>query len=85
MTQDVTRKEVVKAVQANPRINRQRHLYVYGDGPVDSDLGHPVGCQDVAVLSLAGGFCVVREEYLDALEGLIKSQGERLAQLEKDQ
>lgn len=67
----------------NSQFQRQVRLDVYGDGPVDADLGHPVGCEDVATLVFQPGFVVVRTEYLDALEGLVKSQGERLAQLEK--
>lgn len=79
----MSRREVIKTVKLNPRLHRQDTLGVYGDGPVDEDVGHPCGNQDVAVLSLLPGFVVVRTEYLDALEGLVESQGERLAQLEK--
>jgi hypothetical protein len=62
---------------------RQISLEVYGDGPYDEELGHPVGCEDVAKITFQKGFCVVRTEYLDALIALTKSQEERLAQLEK--
>jgi len=79
----MSRRSATKALLNGQRVHRQKNLMVYGDGPVDADLGHPVGCQDVAVLALAAGFCVVREEYLDALEGLVNSQALRLAQLEK--
>ena len=48
--------------------SRQVRLQVYGDGPYDTELGHPCGCEDVATLALAPGFCVVRKEYLDELE-----------------
>lgn len=79
----MSRKGVIKAAQEDPRFHRQATLGVYGDGPIDEDVGHPCGNQDVAVLRLLPGFVVVRTEYLDALEGLVNSQGERLAQLEK--
>lgn len=63
--------------------NRQSRLAIYGGGPVDPDLGRPVGCEDVAQIALLPGFVVVRTEWLDALEALVESQAQRIAQLER--
>lgn len=65
------------------RFARQTTLSVYGDGPVDAGLGRPVGCEDVAQIKLLPGFVVVRTDWLDALEALVKTQAQRIAQLER--
>jgi hypothetical protein len=63
-------------------MTRQTQFSIYGDGPVDPDLGHPCGCQDIAHITLLPGFLVVRTEWLEALEALAESQALRIKQLE---
>ena len=64
-------------------LHRQTHLSVYGDGPVDETLGRRVGYQDVARLTLLPGFVVVSTDWLDAQQELIRTQTDRIAQLER--
>lgn len=51
---------------------RQKGLDVYGDGPYDPAVGHPCGCEDVARITLAPGFSVVRDAHLDKLEAALQ-------------
>lgn len=52
--------------------NRQKELDVYGDGPYDAELKHPTGCEDVAHLTLAAGWSIVRDEFLDRQEAALR-------------
>lgn len=61
---------------------RQSRLSVYGHGPFNEEDGQPMGCMDVASITMLPGFVVVEEPYLTALEQLVHIQQARIAQLE---
>lgn len=61
--------------------NRQNRLGIYGDGPMSDDMDHPCDNQDVAIMHLHREFTVVRVEWLDALEALVKTQATYIAKV----